>query len=76
MKESILAQCLAILKEPLIEYSIPDGLRLLGTSRLAVDRIYKLCLMYRLEGDTKFADRAIEEMLSAVEFPDWNPKHF
>lgn len=76
MKESILEQCLAILNEPLIEYSIPDGLRLLGTSRLAVDRIYKLCLMYRIEGDTKFADRAIEEMLSAVEFPDWNPRHF
>jgi hypothetical protein len=76
MKESILEQCLAILNEPLIEYLIPDGLRLLGTSRLAVDRIYKLCLMYRLEGDTKFADRAIEEMLSAAEFPDWNPRHF
>ena len=76
MRESILEQCNAILDEPLIEYSIPDGLRLLGTSRLAVDRIYKLCLLYRLDGDTKFADRAIEEMLSAVEFPDWNPKHF
>jgi hypothetical protein len=64
------------LREAPSKYEIPDGLRLLNTSRRVVDRVYTLGLMYRLTGDRKYADRAWEELKAAAEFKDWNPKHF
>jgi hypothetical protein len=57
-------------------YEIPDGLRLLETSRRVLGRIYTLALLYRLEGDKKYADRAWQELEAAAKFKDWNPRHF
>jgi hypothetical protein len=64
-----------ILWEPPVEHVL-IGPRLLEQSRRAMDRIYTLALMYRLEGDKRFADRARTEMLTACAFKDWNPSHF
>ena len=59
------------------KYEIPDGLRLLTTSRRVLDRVYTLALAYRMEGDAKYAARAWEELDSAAAFPDWNAqRHF
>ena len=52
------------------------GRRLLAVSRDALTRIFYLSTAYRIEGDRKYADRAIEEMLDVCRFPDWNPSHF
>src|SRR3954451_20470551 len=52
------------------------GPRLLDQSRLALRRISLLAGLYRLDGDARFADRAITEMLAAAAFEDWNPSHF
>jgi hypothetical protein len=49
---------------------------LLPISRMVVDRIYTLATLYRLEGDERFARRAIEELRAVAAFPDWNPDHF
>ncbi len=57
-------------------YEIPDGLRLLATSRRVVDRVYVLGLLYRLEGKPAYAERAWRELDAAARFPDWNPRHF
>jgi len=57
-------------------YEIPDGLRLLTTSRRVVSRVYTLGLMYRLEGKEEYAKRAWQELAAAAEFQDWNPRHF
>ncbi|MEI7730162.1 MAG: DUF4962 domain-containing protein [Verrucomicrobiota bacterium] len=65
-----------ILRETPVKYEIPDGLRLLATSRKVVDRVYCLALMYRLSGDAKYAERAWKELETAAAFQDWNPKHF
>jgi hypothetical protein len=62
-------------QEPCI-YVIPDGLRLLGTSRRVLDRITTLGFLYQIEGDAKYAERAWKELEAASKFPDWNPKHF
>jgi hypothetical protein len=62
-------------QEPSI-YVIPDGLRLLGTSRRVLDRITTLGFLYQIEGDSKYAERAWKELEAASKFPDWNPKHF
>jgi len=66
----------AILGQPPSKYEIPDGLRLLATSRRVVDRMYDLGMMYRLTGDKKFAERAWAELKAAGEFKDWNSRHF
>ncbi len=65
-----------LLNAPVCTYSIPDGKRLLATSRQTVDRIYHWGLMYRLGGDRKYADRVWKELEAAAKFPDWNPSHF
>jgi hypothetical protein len=65
-----------ILTEDPSKYEIPDGLRLLATSRRVVDRTYTLALVYRLSGDRRYLDRAWKELEAAAAFKDWNPKHF
>ena len=51
-------------------YEIPDGLRLLATSRRVVERVHTLALLYRLEGDDRYAERAWRELEAAAKFPD------
>ncbi len=65
-----------IIRQPPSQYEIPDGLRLLATSRRVVDRIYTLALLYRLERDPAYLQRAWRELEAAARFPDWNPRHF
>ena len=57
-------------------YEIPDGLRLLATSRRVMNRVYTLALLYRLDGDQRYAERAWQELAAAAKFKDWNPRHF
>ncbi len=61
--------------EPTVKYEIV-GPRLLAQSRLALKRIYTLALLYRLEGERRWLDRAVKEMRAAAAFKDWNPSHF
>jgi len=49
---------------------------LLSTSRDMEGRIFTLAGLYRISGEKRFADRAIQEMLAAASFPDWYPTHF
>ncbi len=64
-----------IAKEP-SRYEIPDGLRLLSTSRRVVSRVYTLALAHRIEKQKRYAARAFKELAAAAAFPDWNPRHF
>jgi hypothetical protein len=57
-------------------YEIPDGLRLLATSRRVMDRTATLGLLYQLTNEKKYAERAWKELEAAGNFPDWNPRHF
>jgi hypothetical protein len=52
------------------------GPRLLAQSRLCLDRVYTLAMVYRLSGDAKYLNRAVTELRAAAAFPDWNPSHF
>lgn len=65
-----------ILSRPPSRYEIPDGLRLLATSRRVLGRVQTLALLYRLEGDPRYVKRAWTELEAAAQFKDWNPKHF
>ncbi|MBW3624759.1 MAG: heparinase II/III family protein [Armatimonadetes bacterium] len=64
-----------LLDEPTVKYEIV-GPRLLTQSRRALDRVYTLATLYRLDGDKKWVERAKKELFAAVAFPDWNPSHF
>ena len=66
----------ALAKRPPQHHHLPDGRRLLGISRDVLNRIYHWGLLYRLEGDRKWLDRAWQELQAVVNFPDWNPSHY
>jgi len=70
------ADGLRMLEQPVSKYEIPDGLRLLSTSRRVLDRQQTLGLLYRLDGDRRYVERAWKELEAAAQFPDWNPRHF
>lgn len=65
-----------ILRESPSSYVLPDGKRLLATSRTVLDRVETLALMYRLGGDRRYLERVWKELEAAAAFPDWNPSHF
>ncbi len=59
-----------------LEYEIADGVRLLPVSRAALERLECLAFAYLISDDTKYADKAVSEMINICSFPDWNPRHF
>ena len=62
--------------QPLLEYEIPDGIRLLAISRRALSRSFNLGMAYRLTGEVKYARRLYDEIKNVCGFKDWNPYHF
>ncbi|MBQ2013364.1 MAG: hypothetical protein II206_11335, partial [Bacteroidaceae bacterium] len=65
-----------LLAEPVLNYEIPDGKRLLGVCNNATNRITWLAMAYQISGEARFADRAVAEMLNVCAFKDWNPSHY
>ena len=43
---------------------------------LAGSAVSTLALLWRLDGDPAFRDRAIRELQAINDLPDWNPAHF
>lgn len=64
------------LNKPTEEYIIPDGIRLLETSRRVLRTVLILGLAYRFSGEDRYAERLYKELLSVAGFKDWNPRHF
>lgn len=73
---ALTSQATALLTAPASKYEIPDGLRLLATSRRVLDRVQTLGLLWQLDHDRRWADRAWRELKAAAAFKDWNPRHF
>ena len=69
------AKALKMLGQPPVQYVL-IGPRLLDKSRTALERITLLTALYRIDGETKFAERARAEMLDVCAFQDWHPPHF
>ncbi len=65
-----------ILTQKPSEYSIPDGRRLLSTSRRVKERVRQLAFLYLMEGEKSYMERAWAELETAAQFKDWNPDHF
>ena len=52
------------------------GIRLLGVSREALNRILTWSFMYKMTGDSKYAERVEKEEVAIARFEDWHPQHF
>lgn len=53
-----------------------EGKRLLAVSRIALTRLYYLSYSYRMTGDSKYLNRAEQELNAVCDFESWNPSHF
>jgi hypothetical protein len=71
----LVAAASKIESEPPVVYRL-IGPRLLDQSRRALERIYTLAFLHRLEGGRRYFDRALKELRAAAAFKDWNPSHF
>ena len=69
-----------VLKKDLITVDIPDNpnsqQNQLGISRDFLFRMNMLAMVYRIERDKEILQRINDELVSACNFPTWNPKHF
>jgi hypothetical protein len=74
-RDALLRNGSRLLSQPTPE-RVLIGPRLLTVSRTVLDRVMTLALLYRLDGDRRWAARAREELLAAAAFSDWNPAHF
>jgi hypothetical protein len=68
----------AVLSEPVARRDLfgSNPPRLLPVSRQVLDRIYSLGLLYRLDNDPKWRQRAVDELMAVANFADWNPEHW
>ena len=66
----------SVFTQPLCQYEIPERRFLVETSRRALARVYTLALLYRLDGDMRYAERTWQELEAASNLKDWNPQHF
>lgn len=65
----------AMLPLPLLEEKL-TGIRLLHVARQAFKRISTWALLYQLQSDHRWADRAAAELENICGFSSWNPRHF
>ena len=73
--QSLRRQGERLLSQEPVRYQL-IGPRLLHISRRALRRIYTLAMLYRLDGQRRWADRAIRELQAVCAFKDWHPRHF
>ncbi|MBR3680813.1 MAG: heparinase II/III family protein [Clostridia bacterium] len=64
-----------LMGKPLLEYNIPDGIRLLAVSRATLARSLNLGFAYQITQDTKYAERLWLELENVASYKDWNPYH-
>jgi len=76
LADKLIASAVAMIDQPASTYEIPDGKRLLATSRRVLDRVETLAIAYHLTHEKRFVDRAWAELDAAGQFKDWNPSHF
>jgi len=75
MLELVVARAEHFLIAPLPQ-RIMEGRRLLGVARTVLSATLSLGLAALLTGEEKYVRRAIDTMLAAAGFSDWNPSHF
>ncbi|MDF2922194.1 MAG: type protein [Paenibacillaceae bacterium] len=75
MLQQVKGTAQANLSLALPEYARPDGYRMPAGGR-TLNEIRPLAMLYLLEGEQQYVDRAWAVLQAAGQFPDWNPQHF
>ena len=75
MYKAIQLNAAEVQKKPLLERK-KIGRRLLSVSREMLYRMNMLCMVYRMEKDTKILNRINDEVVAVCNFSDWNPSHY
>jgi len=70
------AEAKEVLGEPVTPYQRDENSHLLVPSRDVLRKVSLCALAWRLSGETKFKDRAWQELEAAAAWPTWNPSHF
>lgn len=67
-----------ILAKPPLAYTLDPTAeqRLLAVSRDALERISLLAALYRMDGEARHRDGALQALRTVAAFPDWHPSHF
>ncbi|MCB2295313.1 heparinase II/III family protein [Clostridium algoriphilum] len=74
-----------MLYEPPVKYEVADGVRLLEITRKVLDRVQTLSFIYKITGESKYAERAWIELETVsgknpdqqeYNYNDWDPKDF
>ena len=76
LMEKLRAEADRLLKSPVSEYNVADGIRLLETSKRIQRRVAALAMAYNIFGEEEYATRCYAELEAACGFKDWNPSHF
>ena len=71
-KKDTLEKADSYMNTDVCKYEIPDGLRLLATSRDVLSKAEYLAMAYHLTGDEKYVQRLWQDIESAGNFKDWN----
>lgn len=74
--EKVKAEGDKLLSMPVYEYSQNSRGNILETARGIYSRAYVLAFLYNTENDTRYLDRAYNELEAAAKFPDWSPDSF
>jgi hypothetical protein len=53
-----------------------EGIRLLGVSRNALNRLTTLSLLYKITNQKQYLRRVESDLISLSAYSDWNPSHF
>lgn len=72
--KAIISYCDKLLELPPFERKMAG--KRIDNMREVLKRVFHLSYAYRIHGDRRYADRAIEEMINAVNYIDWNPSHY
>jgi Heparinase II/III-like protein/Domain of unknown function (DUF4962) len=72
---NVIATANTLLTKPALQ-RVLIGPRLLDVSRELLKRVSHMALAYRLTGDKKYLDGAVNNMKVVCDFTDWNPSHF
>jgi len=59
---------------PVVAHEVRDGR--LAPSGVCADRITTLAMLYRLDREPRYLDRAVRELRAVAAFPDWGLDHF
>ena len=58
------------------QYEVIDTRRLLATSQRVQRQVSTFALLYNLDRDPRYLNKAWQELSTAAKFPDWNPVKF